>query len=232
MKLGIVSDVHGNLPALEAVLSAGEELGIGRWLCLGDTVGYYYWPKECVEALRSVGATVIAGNHDRMTVAARSDSALLQELTEKYGHGSEVALRALSDAEINWLHSMPQQRSCDIEGKRVVLCHGSPWDADAYVYPDADEHTRHRMTAKGLDFVAFGHTHYPVCWRVNGTLVVNPGSVGQPRNQQPGAHWAIWDNDTMSVEQRVESYDVSQVLNSCRFYDPELSYLQRVLTRC
>ena len=115
--------------------------------------------------------------------------------------------------------------------RNVLMCHGSPWDGDAYVYPDAPVDVRRRMVDDGCDIVFFGHSHYPVCWDKVGSRVVNPGSVGQPRNRRPGAHWALWDTEADEIELRCEAYDPEPVIAACRHHDPDIPYLRDVLTR-
>ena len=112
-----------------------------------------------------------------------------------------------------------------------MLCHGAPWDNDRYVYPDAQPELLERCAVQKYDLVVLGHTHYPMHRQIGDTLVVNPGSVGQPRNRQPGAHWALFDTATRSVEFHREQYDVSELVQECQQRNPELSYLAEVLIR-
>ncbi len=137
----------------------------------------------------------------------------------------------MSNNQFNWLCSLPEKLELSIDGYNVLLCHGSPWDRDCYVYPDADNIVRQRMKKTGYDLIFFGHTHYPVIWDESDVLVVNPGSVGQPRDSIPGACWAIWDTETNNINLKRESYNYEIVVEACRKYDPENSYLQNVLTR-
>ena len=83
----------------------------------------------------------------------------------------------------------------------------------------------------GFDLVVMGHTHYPLVKKQGGTLLVNPGSVGQPRNRRPGAAWAIFDTADRTVQLRSESYDSSDLVRECRLRHPELPYLSEVLLR-
>jgi putative phosphoesterase len=231
LKVGIVSDIHGNFPALRAVINAGELLGVSQWLCLGDLLGYYYWPKQCIATLRLLSAKIIAGNHDRLTCLARRDVVLLRKLGLRYGQGSLFATQQLSEADFLWVEHLPDQLVIELCGKRILMCHGSPWDAESYVYPDANFQTVRRMAVPGFDCVFYGHTHYPVTWCEDGVFLINPGSVGQPRNRQPGAHWVLWNTETNVFEHLVETYDFESVLSACKCHDPDLPYLHDVLVR-
>lgn len=231
MRIAVVGDVHGNLPALEAVARAATAEGVDAWLCLGDVVGYYYWPAECLALLEDKGALFIAGNHERFLAEARSDASRLARLTAKYGHGLAVALEALPDSALDRVLSWPERRTEWRAGRRWDLCHGAPWDGDAYVYPDASSETRTRLLAGPADMVLFGHTHHPVLWDRDGRIALNPGSAGQPRDRIPGACWALIDLDGGQASLRREKYDLSPVLAECRRRDPDLPYLQDVLTR-
>ncbi|MCZ7635918.1 MAG: metallophosphoesterase family protein [Verrucomicrobia bacterium] len=82
-----------------------------------------------------------------------------------------------------------------------------------------------------MRLLVLGHTHYPMVKVVNGITVVNPGSVGQPRNSIPGAHWAVWDTARMAIDLRCEKYDYQQVVAESRVRHPELPYLANVLSR-
>ena len=231
MRVAVLSDIHANLPALRAVLEAGESEGVERWLCLGDNVGYYYWPAECLALLDERQTVCIQGNHERLLIRARRDTGELGPITRKYGHGIKVALKELDDGTISWIEALPQKQTIEIAGRNVLMCHGAPWDGDVYVYPDAPAGVRRRMVADGCDLVFFGHSHYPVCWNEAGLRVVNPGSVGQPRNRRPGANWALWNTEANEIELRCEAYDLEPVIAACRHHDPDIPYLCDVLTR-
>jgi predicted phosphodiesterase len=111
----------------------------------------------------------------------------------------------------------------------VLLCHGAPWDTDEYVYPEASDATFDRCAEAGVDFVIMGHTHCQLAKRVRDSLLINPGSVGQPRRGTGGAEWALLDLDTTSYEHYSESYDSAAVAARARATDPHFPFLQQVL---
>ena len=230
MKIGLISDIHANLPALESVFNAGRGQSIDRWLCMGDIVSYYYWPSECIELLIQNSVECIVGNHDEMLTNA-SNVGFSLEYTRKYGSGGNLALKSLSKSQFNWLNSLPQKLELNINGSSVLMCHGSPWDNNYYVYPDADKDVIQRMKDTGYDLIFYGHTHYPAIWQDTNNIIINPGSVGQPRDRIPGASWAIWDTKKNKIEFMRENYNYDVVIDACKKYDNKNKYLQEVLIR-
>ena len=229
MKVALLSDIHGNAPALSAVLSAAASEGVSLLLCCGDYVGYYYDPEMVFDLLDGWSWLGVRGNHEDMLERWLAGEGR-PEVAARYGSGVAKAAQMRGE-RLSQVLSLPKMRNSRIEGRRVLVCHGAPWDGDAYVYPDAPPEVWHRMAASGDDLVVYGHTHYPVVRQAEGTLVVNPGSVGQPRDRRPGACWALWDTETMSVALRRENYDAGAVAARCAVEDPHLPAIAQVLTR-
>lgn len=197
MLLGVISDVHGNRPALEAVLA---DLGtLDALVCCGDLVGYYPDTAWVVERVRALGALTIRGNHELMATGAREVPA---ERAAYYRIAD--ARRALDADALAWLAALPASRTLAEGGARVELRHASPWDEETYLYPDSD---LGRVVLPEGAFLVLGHTHHPMVRRAGGGTVANPGSVGQPRDWDPRAAWARLDTATGRWEQRRVSYD-------------------------
>ena len=231
MKLALLGDVHGNHFALEAVLAAARKYGVEQLLITGDLVGYYFWPGEVLELLAPWSSVVVRGNHEDMLVAARSDPAFLSRVDARYGTGLRCAIEQLDAQQLDQLCALPHPLELDIDNCRILLCHGAPWDNDQYVYPDAQPAMLDRCAVQEFDLVVLGHTHYPMRHQIGKTLVVNSGSVGQPRNRKPGAHWAIFDTGDRSLQFHQEAYDSSVLVRECQQRQPELPYLADVLIR-
>lgn len=231
MKLGLLGDIHGNHLALRAVLSAATQHGVEHLLITGDLVGYYFWPKEVLELLAPWEMTAVRGNHEEMLSAARMDPAYREKIERKYGNGLSVALDTLSPNQLHQLENRPHPLRLEMGGSLILLCHGAPWDLDCYIYPDADERLISQCAAQGEDFVVLGHTHHAFQKRCGKTLVVNPGSVGQPRDRHPGARWALLDTATREVTQFTENYDMATVIEYSRATQPAVPYLADVLCR-
>ncbi|WP_254546202.1 metallophosphoesterase family protein [Halomarina pelagica] len=200
MEIGVISDVHANAVALEAVLS--DMPAVEAVVCVGDVVGYGPHPRACVERVRETAAHVVQGNHDRSvaTPAAYRHNEMAYE-------GLRYARERLDDDQRAWLAALPEGATC-CDG-RVRLVHDHPTERDRYVYPDEfGALSPHLGDERAL---LLGHTHVQHDEYVDGTLVVNPGSVGQPRDGDPRAAYAVLDVDGPSVEQRRVPYDVERV---------------------
>lgn len=205
-RVAFISDVHSNLEALEAVL---DEVGRLRVLCAGDIVGYGASPNDVVKLLREVGATCVEGNHDEAA------------LTGDYGHFNPTAEMAaiwtsehLSDESRAFLSSLPRQVRVGVAGRRLFMTHGSPDDPMwEYVHPETHSDLfDHYLGKVGADILALGHTHTAFQWRGDEGLVFNPGSVGQPRDGDPRASFAILsvEGGRVEVEPRRVEYDVER----------------------
>lgn len=231
MKIGLIADVHGNAPALDAVLKAAAASGAEALCLAGDVVGYYYEPAHCLDMLAAWPAEVVRGNHEDLLAETVRDPALAADVHRRYGSGLAVAQRTLSAEQCQTIAAWPRTRLLTFGAVRVLLCHGSPWDTDTYLYPDGDAALWQRCADPGIDIIVAGHTHYPVDRQVGPTRVINPGSVGQPRDRRPGAAWALLDTASGVCEWRRETYDMSGVIAQARALDPHLPYLADVLTR-
>lgn len=231
MKIGVLGDIHGNSLALEAVLKCAEREHVERLLITGDLVGYYFAVQDVLRLLKGWETVIARGNHEDMLAAVRSTPSLLEGIGEKYGGALAATLTELSEADLDKLCSLNHPVSLVVGNLKVLLCHGSPWDNNHYVYPDADAKTLDRCAITGFDFVIMGQTHYPLLRKIGNVTLLNPGSVGQPRNRKPGAQWALLDSFTGEVSLRNENYDYYRVAAEARLRAPELPFLSEVLTR-
>ncbi|MEW6165095.1 MAG: metallophosphoesterase family protein [Pseudomonadota bacterium] len=231
MKLALIGDIHGNDRALAAVLEAASAAHVDRLLVTGDLVGYYFAPGQVLDLLGEWDRDVVRGNHEEMLAAARSNAAYLAKVGARYGSGVRIALEQLDAKQLDGLCSLPHPLELELDGVRILLCHGAPWDLDQYIYPDAEHSLIARCASANYDLVVTGHTHYPMQKEIGRGILVNPGSVGQTRDRQPGACWALFDTVSRVIELRRESYDSTGLMNECRQRHPELPYLSEVLER-
>jgi len=231
MKVAVLSDIHGNSVALEAVLAEAEKAGVEHLLTLGDFVGYYYRPDEVLAQLAKFNTTMIRGNHETMMEAARDDEQSAEKIRARYGSGVNVALKKLSEEQVAELLALPQTSIVTLDGVRFLLAHGSPWDNNEYIYPDTDEAVHRKCAAEEADFVLLGHTHYPFMYARDGAVVLNPGSVGQPRDTGNSASWAIIDTNNRSVVHKRTMFDITALLEEAERIDPDIQYLRDVLKR-
>jgi diadenosine tetraphosphatase ApaH/serine/threonine PP2A family protein phosphatase len=209
----ILSDIHANLEALETVLDHAE----GRWdqsLVLGDLVGYGADPAAVIVRVQALGpAAIIRGNHDK--VACGLDDA--REFNNVARIAAEWTAAQLSDEQREYLRALPQGPTAIDD--RVEICHGAPFDEDHYIFDAAD--ARRALAEASRPLCLFGHTHIAVVFRrVDDALsggtpdpdvetvvklqrgvryLVNPGSVGQPRDGDPRAAYGILDDDKQEL---------------------------------
>jgi len=206
MRVGLLSDIHGNRIALEAVFAdlsdreSDSDGGVDLLACAGDVVGYNPWPADCVELLRERDVPTVMGNHDRAVVAETGFR--FNKLAQA---GVELAQTRLETPHREWLESLPDERL--VADGAIKLVHGHPDDPDRYTYPEAFSP---RLLGKE-DVLVLGHTHVQHVERYAEGIVVNPGSVGQPRDGDPRAAYAVVDLETMSVDCRRVAYDIEAV---------------------
>jgi len=202
MKVGLISDVHANLPALEAVLD--DMPAVDRTVCAGDVIGYNPWPRECVERVREVASATVRGNHDRTV-----ENPSRYRANRMAEAGLEHAKAALSDDQLDWLRGLPRAET--FAGDRYLLVHSHPAAEreDAYVYPEEFPNLDRHMGEH--DGIVLGHTHVQGLREVGDGAVVNPGSVGQPRDGDPDAGYAVLDTATDEIDLCRVEYDIDRV---------------------
>ena len=213
MRLGVVSDVHSNLVALEAVL-ADVSGDVDRLVCAGDVVGYNPWPAGCVDELRERGVPTVMGNHDRMVATGRNFRG-----NGMARSGVEHATDELNDVQRAWIENLPRERA--VADGRVKLVHDHPEVTDKYTYPE--EFGSH-LLGRGddddpEDVLVLGHTHVQHHEVYDEGIVLNPGSVGQPRDRDPRAAYAVVDLEDRSVTEHRVEYDVEAVQDAVRDAD-------------
>lgn len=199
MQVGLISDIHGNRVALEAVLA--DMPPVDQLVCAGDVVGYNPWHADCVDAVRERAVPTVMGNHDR-AVAGGADFAF----NSMAGAGVRHAREALDADQLEWLAALPNERTA-CEG-RVRLVHGHPDDPNRYTYPA--QFGPHLLDEEQV--LVLGHTHVQHHERYEEGVVVNPGSVGQPRDGDPRAAYATLDLAELRVEERRVEYDIDEVV--------------------
>lgn len=231
MKIAVLADIHGNDIALAEVLAEAQRLDVARLFFLGDLVGYYHRAAKVARLLDEWDVVVVQGNHDAMLAQVAADPSGGTDLVSKYGSAIRSAVEQLPDAWMHRLAAAPHCLAVDVGHLRFELCHGSPWNRDAYIYPDAPVESLERCTVVGADFVLMGHTHRPMVRAHGRTLLVNPGSVGQARDRGGIASWAIIDTTNGAVLPKATPYDPTGLLEEAAVRDPGVPYLREVLLR-
>ena len=231
MILVAISDIHGNWPALEAVIRA--ENHVDGIICLGDLVNYGPHPVKCVEwAERSIlPGWGIQGNHDR-ALGCNEDPRCSAPYRKMAAEMQAYAATVLSPEAKSYLAGLPTSTTQELDGARAVFCHAVPSDP-LYAYIPMEDERRwadEAVLAGRPDFLFVGHTHRPFVRRFGDTTVVNPGSVGQPKDGDPRAAYALWRDG--EVQLRRVAYDVQSVVRDLRPCAPEAiaRQLGRILT--
>ncbi len=195
-QITIFGDIHGNLPALEAVFADMTRRGVENLYCLGDLVGYGVWPNEIVAAIRERGIPTIMGNYDQGVGQDSDDCGCAYRTPEAkaLGERSIAWSNAHTTAENKaFLRQLPEHIALHLGELRVLLVHGSPRRVNEYLYEDRPEASLERlMDAAEADVLVCGHTHLPY-HRVlgSGRHVINAGSVGKPKDDDPRAGYVV-----------------------------------------
>lgn len=187
MRLGIVADVHGNIEALDLAL---EMMGpVDEVLCAGDFSDQGRFSNEVTARLREIGARCVQGNHD---------DALLSP--------NRPPLAGARQDLLEWTAAQPLVVRTTIAGKRLLMYHASVWSPlSEYVYPHSPK--LKLLGDQDADIIVYGHTHTQYVGRVGSTLVINPGSVGQPRDHRNGRRDSFVVLDLPSEEAVIHDFD-------------------------
>ena len=194
MRILVVADIHGNRAALESIREPAD-----LCVCLGDLVDYGPEPGPCVEWVRRHAVHCVRGNHDHgvaqdVTVRGVAGFRFLTSVTRP------LSVAALTAGQRRFLADLPTSRMFAVGGKRFLLVHATPRDPmDEYALPET-AFWAPRVAGLGVDYLLVGHTHQPYTLRLNGTTVINPGSVGLSRDGDPRAAYAVIDGDEVHLK--------------------------------
>ena len=231
-RIAVLADIHGNADALEPVLRAAGDAGATRVVVLGDLVGYYYEPARVLDLLAAWPSTIIRGNHEELLgVWLAGDDTTREIMRAQYGSGFGACESDLSTSTLSWLRQLPHPYRTEVGGSEALFSHGHPAAIDRYVYPDSVEGALSENEVDGAGIVWLAHTHYPIDATSAGVRICNPGSVGQPRDRDPRASWALWEPAAGKVTWHRTPYDQSALLREIAKRDPDVRYPSDVLTR-
>jgi putative phosphoesterase len=211
----MISDIHGNSPALRAVLGDIDGQHVDAVYCLGDLVGYGADPNGVIDLLRARSVQTILGNYDEGVAWETGDCGCFypDEEARRIGDASYTFTVAEVTADRKaYLRALPRELHVNLADKSVHLVHGSPRRINEYLLRDRDERTYLRLAeAETDDVLCFGHTHDPWFRRYGGTLFVNVGSVGRPKDGDPRAAYVVLRSEPgepVEVVIRRVAYDV------------------------
>jgi predicted phosphodiesterase len=227
VKIGLFADVHGNLPALEAVWARLRDERCDAHLFLGDVCGYYFQGNETISLLQTIPRlTAVSGNHDALFLRLLENQALLDDYSAAFGLSFRLLRTAIRPGNLEFLRRLPRQ--AHIAEANLAAFHGSPWrPLDEYVYPDS---AHDRFSALPWRFVCMGHTHRPLDVVLPGVHLVNPGSVGQPRDGG-WPSYAVLDTVADTVAVRRVPFDVGAMIAAVEAHPEAHPYLTEVLRR-
>jgi len=237
LRFGIISDIHANLVALQAVL---EDMGdVDQYWCLGDVVGYGPQPNECIDLLRELDHVVVMGNHD----AAAAGVISMREFNSDARRSIQWTIRQLRDDNMKYLKEMPEH----LEHEHVYLVHGSPSDPIwEYILTPEQAQEAFNFTKQQIIFVGHSHIQMVFAHRKEGEpiagrpeddyalrigsnrMLINPGSVGQPRDGDPRAAYAILDVDRELIEFHRVQYDIEKTQQMMRAIGSSEWLIQRL----
>lgn len=229
MKIAVISDLHGNMQALEAVLNDIKKENCKKIFCLGDIAMAGPEPSKTVDKIQQLIAdtdfTIIQGNTDEMI--SNCDNQMIHMLEENnpvMAHALECDVTVLSEEQKNFLRDLPKQKEININGIKILLVHGSPRKNNENIFPDLKiEEVEEMIAGTDANIIFCGHTHVPCGYQTNTKqTVVNTGSVGRPFSQEPKSCYAILEiNDKeYTIKHNLVDYDyqtAAKILNERDF---------------
>lgn len=238
MKYAIISDIHANLEALQAVIEDAQDQ-VDSFICLGDVVGYNANPIECVQLVKELCKVTVIGNHDLAAVGMRP----YDDFNSYAQEAIDWTKEQLAPEDVSYLEALPMCAPFGFS-QSYLAAHGSPRHTDEYLFhPQRIQASfMHMRQFEPSVFCCFvGHTHVPMIWECtsDGTVlmvekintdivdldatsiyIVNPGSVGQPRNGDPAASYVILDDVELTITYRAIPYDIEAAQD--KIYDAML----------
>jgi putative phosphoesterase len=231
MRILLIADIHGNYEALQKILKVPHD----RAICLGDIVDYGPDPDKCIDILCEKAIPTIRGNHDN-AVAFKVDC----QCGYKYKHLSiatrEYTWEILDRSGIEYLQKLPILIREEIDGKRLYLTHGSPRSMFEYIKPETPDEEIRKMIDESTepleaDFLVIGHSHIPMNRKLGNLTIINPGSVGQPRDGDTRASCAVFDTENGKIEHLRLDYDIDSVCAKIKERMPHADELIAILRR-
>jgi len=221
MRLAVLSDIHANLHALEALWTDLEAQRPDAVVCLGDLVGYGALPNEVVDFIRAKAIPTVMGNYDEGVGFDLDDCGCVYRDPDDDRRGKQSLLWSRANTTPDrkeFLRGLPLQIRQDLAGQHLLFVHGSPRKINEYLYEDRPTATFERVAkVAGCNVLFFGHTHLPYQKRVGKTLFVNTGSVGKPKDGDRRAGYVIVEfNPAPKAEFRRVAYDVAAAARAIR----------------
>ena len=233
MKVAFISDIHGNYSALSAVIKEIKDLNIKKIYCLGDIVNYYYEPDKCIDLLRKNNVICIKGNHEKILFETYKSKTKFDRYLKLYGNSIRINHIRLKKKHLVYLKSLNYQKKISINKKKILLAHGAPWKNDFYFYPDIKKKWFKKITEYNYDYIILGHTHIPMGKQLSkNKKLLNPGSIGQPRDKKCGASWMILNTKNMNFKNINTKYDHNNIKKQINRYDCKNFKISKYFKKC
>jgi putative phosphoesterase len=236
-RVAVITDIHANLPALEAALARIAEIGVDATYCGGDLVGYGPHPNEVCRLIAGASIPTIYGNYDWAIARDEEDCgcAYVDQHDRELGQRSvEWTLAHTDRRSKEFMRGLPFDLRFELGDRRVRLVHGSPRKVNEYLFEDKPARTFERIAGiADCDIVVFGHTHRPWVHEYAGVLFVNCGSVGKPKDGDPRAAFAVLEPvEYDRLEARIErvGYDAQPVADEIPAVGLPSEYAEKLLT--
>lgn len=230
MKISLFSDIHGNLYTLEKFLIKSKEIGIDYNIFCGDIFGYYYHQDTIISKLKGIEhLAAIKGNHDQYFLNACESLTEEKRLVDQFGHCYQDIPRKITNENKEFVKNLPEHLELNFCGKSLAVYHGSPKDPlNGRVYPDTE--ISEPDSYLKYDFVILGHTHYRMVRRIGSTTIINPGSIGQPRDKH-GFSFAVLTIPSGEIEYHEIKWDRNLLVRDIKMNDPSSPKLINILFR-
>ncbi|MCP2519986.1 metallophosphatase family protein [Candidatus Aminicenantes bacterium AC-335-A11] len=224
MKYLVFSDIHGNLEAFESFLKFIKRKKIDKYLFLGDIVGYGASPNETIQQLKKLKPLyAVRGNHDKAVCGEEP----LEAFNPVAANAIQWTRKKILKENLKYLSKL--KKGPIVVDKNITICHGAPFDEDYYIFGDFDAAEAFYYIKTPVCF--FGHTHFPFVYRLKKNLIdgflvqgkrkiirlekdvrylINPGSIGQPRDRNPFLSFAIFDSKLMKINFYRIEYDIEK----------------------
>ncbi len=213
-KIALISDVHGNLPALESVLELLDRHSPDLWICLGDLVGYGPFPSECISIVKERGMITVLGNHDAGVVGKLN----LKHFRNPNRKLIEMSQSMLNEEQMEWLSNRPYSLT---DNSIWIAAHASPLEPNKWTYIDSAIKARKVLNDMDVPLCFVGHTHVPamvssqignMSFVKGNKYLINPGSVGQSRDDDFRASCCLIDTEKWEVENFRVEYNTEKAL--------------------
>lgn len=214
MKICIFADIHGNNEAFTKMIE--RESGEAElFIFAGDIFGYFYGQKEIIDRFMSMPNLVaIKGNHEKYYLSGQEK----EKLIDKYGSSYRIALR---DEQLRYIEKLSNKAELKVEEKSIGIFHGGPSDyLEQRLYPDSLDRIDQVVNSLNYDYLILGHTHYQLLYETKGMLVINPGSLGQPRDGK-GFSYCLLDTETGNCTYKKVEVKVSALLKAVEKQDSD-----------